>query len=79
MTILKKLSKIYLEPGQSGSFSGPRALFRSFRKKHPEIKISIKQVKSFIEKQIGYSLHRKKHKHYKRNRGRNMFSLFTKP
>ena len=60
------LSKIYFDVQNPGSFGGVRKLYVEAKKINPNI--SFKSVKSWIENQLTYSLHKSIRNNFKRNR-----------
>jgi transposase InsO family protein len=67
MDVRAKLAEIYLRPGGRGGFSSDRDLLEHFRRKHPNLPISLKTVHNFLQREVCYSLHRKRFKTIPRN------------
>jgi len=65
--IQKYLESVYYNPKEPGSFTAPESFYRAVkeRKKH---NISRKQVYEWLNTQSTYTLHRRTHKKFKRNR-----------
>ncbi len=65
-SVNKKLSKIYYNPHNAGSFGGVSRLLTEARKSG--IKLTIRDVRRFLDDQHSYSLHRPVRKAFVRNR-----------
>ena len=63
---IMNLSELYNNPSFEGSFSGLQKFYKEVKKLYPEIKI--KQIKSFLQTEKSYSLHKRiqKPKYYRK-------------
>ncbi|KAG8236797.1 hypothetical protein J437_LFUL017012, partial [Ladona fulva] len=59
----KRLSKIYYDPSHPASFSGVEKLWKAVR---PEM--SLEQVRSWLESEEGYTLHKPIRRKFPRNK-----------
>lgn len=60
------LNSIYYDPKNIGSFSGPQKLYRKIKKSLPEIKL--KDMETWLKKQLAYTLHKPALRKHKRNK-----------
>ena len=62
---IKKLGLLYKDPHSPASFSHPLRLYREAKKKG--IKVTLRDVKKFMETQSTYTLHRGRHFRFPRS------------
>ena len=61
------LESLYYDPKKSGSFSGPRALYKVVKSEGKRV-ISMEKIKKWLKSQEVYTMHRKMVRKFKRNK-----------